>query len=503
MTPSGSPERIRDGARPTAILGGVSDVDVDVLVIGGGLAGVAAACQAGRLGSRVVLATRGRHLALDATTLGVLPGTRLASALFLELLGGPSTAGGRRAWAARAPHELEAEPCATTQRAGETLRAAGVEVWFETRVVAVQREGSRVVGATLERGPAGSPDLGAGERRELRARVTIDASPWGDVLSAAGAATTSELDERLGAAAAHAVAAHAVEWDAALRLTSDAVVEEPDPAWRAWIAQARRADGRLAVARPLPGEPPPPDEPAATDGAEPAEAAARERALRRIARLRERPSLRAAIVDTTTLGDPDGLAPAARVLRPARLWLWLDKFRLNPSIPLKFVFGFLLIGSSYFVLVWGIATSTDRVAWEWLVLFFFLYTAAEMVLSPVGLAMTTDLAPKNLTGLAMGIWLLATSGGLYVGGVLASVAAVPKGTSAAATKQIYQSGFGEFGWIALATGLLLCAPGPLAQTHDAPAHGCPLKGRGKSGPSLEPLARLREREGPVASAMGG
>jgi POT family proton-dependent oligopeptide transporter len=141
----------------------------------------------------------------------------------------------------------------------------------------------------------------------------------------------------------------------------------------------------------------------------------------------------------------------------AALWLWLDKFRLNPSIPLKFVFGFLLIGLSYFVLVWGIATSTDRVAWEWLVLFFFLYTAAEMVLSPVGLAMTTDLAPKNLTGLAMGIWLLATSGGLYVGGVLASVAAVPDGTSAAATKQIYQSGFGEFGWIALATGLLLCA----------------------------------------------
>ena len=141
----------------------------------------------------------------------------------------------------------------------------------------------------------------------------------------------------------------------------------------------------------------------------------------------------------------------------AALWLWLDKFRLNPSIPLKFVFGFLLIGASYFVLVWGIATSTDKVAWEWLVLFFFLYTAAEMVLSPVGLAMTTDLAPKNLTGLAMGIWLLATSGGLYIGGMLASVAAVPKGTAAAATRQIYQFGFSEFGWLAIATGVLLLA----------------------------------------------
>jgi len=141
----------------------------------------------------------------------------------------------------------------------------------------------------------------------------------------------------------------------------------------------------------------------------------------------------------------------------AALWLWLDKFRLNPSVPLKFVFGFLLIGASYFVLVWGIATSTDKVAWEWLVAFFFLYTAAEMVLSPVGLAMSTEMAPKKLTGLAMGIWLLATSGGLYVGGILASVAAVRRGSSAEATRMIYQDGFADFGWIALATGLLLFA----------------------------------------------
>jgi POT family proton-dependent oligopeptide transporter len=141
----------------------------------------------------------------------------------------------------------------------------------------------------------------------------------------------------------------------------------------------------------------------------------------------------------------------------AALWLWLDKFRLNPSTPLKFVFGFLLIGSSYFILVWGVASSTDKVAWEWLVLFFAVYTAAEMVLSPVGLAMSTDLAPKRLTGLAMGIWLLATSGGLYVGGVLASVAAVPKGSSAKATRDIYETGFADFGWIALATGMLLVA----------------------------------------------
>ncbi|MEM7121335.1 MAG: peptide MFS transporter [Pseudomonadota bacterium] len=139
----------------------------------------------------------------------------------------------------------------------------------------------------------------------------------------------------------------------------------------------------------------------------------------------------------------------------AALWIWLGKRGSNPSIPLKFVMGLIFLGAAFFVLVLGIATSTDRVPWEWLILFFFLFTAGEMVLSPVGLAMVSDLAPRNLTGLAMGIWYLATAGGLYMSGVLADFAAVPKDTKSAATNDIYASGFSTYGWIGVASGLLL------------------------------------------------
>ena len=141
----------------------------------------------------------------------------------------------------------------------------------------------------------------------------------------------------------------------------------------------------------------------------------------------------------------------------AALWMWLGKRGRNPSIPLKFVMGLILIGACFFVLVLGIATSTDRVPWEWLILFFFLFTLGEMVLSPVGLAMVSDLAPRNLTGLAMGIWYVATAGGLYLSGVLADLAAIPKDTNAVATNDIYESGFSTYGWIGIASGVLLLA----------------------------------------------
>ncbi len=139
----------------------------------------------------------------------------------------------------------------------------------------------------------------------------------------------------------------------------------------------------------------------------------------------------------------------------AALWTALGRRGRNPSISLKFALGLLLMGGSFFVLVLGIATSTDRVPWEWLVLFFLLYTAGEMVLSPIGLAMMTDLAPRTLIGLAMGIWYLSIAGGYYLSGVLAGIAAVPKDATALATIDIYERGFSTYGWIGVATGVLL------------------------------------------------
>ena len=141
----------------------------------------------------------------------------------------------------------------------------------------------------------------------------------------------------------------------------------------------------------------------------------------------------------------------------AALWVWLAKRGWNPTIPMKFVLGHVLIAAAFFSLVLAITASPGKVPWEWLVLFFALYTAAEMTLSPVGLAMVTALAPKRLMGLSMGLWLLATSVSFYLAGLAAGIAAVPDKATDAQMDAIYHHAFSDYGWIGLGGGLLLFA----------------------------------------------
>jgi POT family proton-dependent oligopeptide transporter len=67
------------------------------------------------------------------------------------------------------------------------------------------------------------------------------------------------------------------------------------------------------------------------------------------------------------------------------------------------------------------AASTGRVSPLWLTLTYFLHTIGELCLSPVGLSAMTKLAPVRIGGLVMGLWFLSTSGGNYMGGLMASM----------------------------------------------------------------------------------
>jgi POT family proton-dependent oligopeptide transporter len=56
----------------------------------------------------------------------------------------------------------------------------------------------------------------------------------------------------------------------------------------------------------------------------------------------------------------------------------------------------------------------------WLTWSYLLVTVGELCVSPVGLSVTTKLAPARVAGLMMGFWFLSDSVGNYVGGTLAS-----------------------------------------------------------------------------------
>ena len=103
------------------------------------------------------------------------------------------------------------------------------------------------------------------------------------------------------------------------------------------------------------------------------------------------------------------------------VWLALGRRNLNPSIPLKFGFGLVLLGLGFLVLASAaVFVARGQKVWPtWLIMTYLLHTFGELCVSPVGLSSVTKLAPKRFVGQMMGAWFLATSLGNLIAGRLA------------------------------------------------------------------------------------
>ncbi|GEC06769.1 MFS transporter [Streptomyces spinoverrucosus] len=110
------------------------------------------------------------------------------------------------------------------------------------------------------------------------------------------------------------------------------------------------------------------------------------------------------------------------VLAPifAALWVKLARRNREPSTPMKFALAMLLIGGSFGIM--GLAgaaaanSDTGKVTVFWLLSVYLVQTLGEMCLSPVGLSLSTKLAPKQFVGQIMGLWFLATATGNALNG---------------------------------------------------------------------------------------
>ena len=109
------------------------------------------------------------------------------------------------------------------------------------------------------------------------------------------------------------------------------------------------------------------------------------------------------------------------ILAPVFAWLWLALATKNPSIPVKFGIGLILLGIGFLVMAWAAvyASPDSPVNSMWLVVTYFLHTSGELCLSPVGLSSITKLSPKRLVGQSMGIWFMGTALGNLIAGLLA------------------------------------------------------------------------------------
>jgi POT family proton-dependent oligopeptide transporter len=140
----------------------------------------------------------------------------------------------------------------------------------------------------------------------------------------------------------------------------------------------------------------------------------------------------------------------------SRFWLWLDARGQNPSTPAKFTYGFFFLALGFLFLAGGTRYFNHggiSSPW-WLVGSYFLQTIGELLLSPIGLAMITRLAPHHLVGMMMGVWFLTQSAAFAIGGALATWSSAPKEAGPMQTIAVYSNAFFYFGLLSLAFGFV-------------------------------------------------
>jgi POT family proton-dependent oligopeptide transporter len=105
------------------------------------------------------------------------------------------------------------------------------------------------------------------------------------------------------------------------------------------------------------------------------------------------------------------------------MWIALAERGQNPRTPYKFSLGLLLMGLGFVVMTFAQnrADTGLLVSPMWLVGVYFLHTAGELCLSPVGLSMITKLSPPKIVSAMMGLWMGSIALGNYLAGTLESI----------------------------------------------------------------------------------
>jgi POT family proton-dependent oligopeptide transporter len=107
-------------------------------------------------------------------------------------------------------------------------------------------------------------------------------------------------------------------------------------------------------------------------------------------------------------------------LAPVVALLWVKLGRRNPTTAAKFSYGLVSIGLSFGVMMLAQAAASGgtKVSPMWLTMVYLIQTLGELCLSPVGLSVSTRLAPVKYSGQVMGLWFLAVTAGDCVAAII-------------------------------------------------------------------------------------
>jgi POT family proton-dependent oligopeptide transporter len=109
----------------------------------------------------------------------------------------------------------------------------------------------------------------------------------------------------------------------------------------------------------------------------------------------------------------------------AALWERLGARGKNPPSPVKMFYGLALTGLGFLLMLGATAQQAggNKANMVWLILALMFHTMGELCISPVGLSMTTKLAPARVASLIMGVWFLTNFGGNIMAGYVGALAA--------------------------------------------------------------------------------
>ena len=145
----------------------------------------------------------------------------------------------------------------------------------------------------------------------------------------------------------------------------------------------------------------------------------------------------------------------------AMLWIALAKRNMEPSTPIKFSIGIILVGLGFLALVYGMRSSEGlQTGVFWIILIYLLHTLGELCLSPVGLSSVTKLSPQRIVGFMMGMWFFASAAGNYVAGLIARATAsdssgVSNDVFDLTQKQSFMDVYTDVGLMAIGCGIFL------------------------------------------------
>lgn len=110
----------------------------------------------------------------------------------------------------------------------------------------------------------------------------------------------------------------------------------------------------------------------------------------------------------------------------AKFYILMEKKNKPVSIPLRFAIGLILASCSFLIMPLAAMTANDGIlsAW-WVVLSYFFISAGELLVSALGLAMVCKLAPPKMTSYFMGGFLLSTSIGIWLSGMVGKFVNTP------------------------------------------------------------------------------